>query len=819
MTPIHKNPAYKKRVAIAPYNFVPLPEAILTTKDTLPSHDIYDDALLTGKISCTLTTSSPLYVRAARTQAEYENGKTPSDPYYGNTKESLLIPGSSLRGLLRNLVEVVSYSRISPVTKKPLFYRTVDVSSIGKAYGARMSGGDAGKQGWFTLANAGYMELKNGDYVIRPARDIFGTQHFRVHEDIAVGTIPGLSKMATQKEPRKWAPSRDYKWVREQVWFKPVPPTSHLPESPTFYADVTEMRLHRQNDRPEGNDWEEGYFIAGGWVPSPKGGRGKKRHWIVGPASEGDDGLIFISDEDVDLYGERTGGYTQAVEKQKKSVLPTKEGERIPCFYTFWEDEEGRRRVAFGHTGMFRLPYLKSPGDMLPDTLKHADGYDLAEAMFGFVDQAKNDRSAVAGRISVTDAVFQGKDPKKAIMDEMMFSDQALSSPKPTTVQHYLTQSAPDYPEQLKHYDSNPNTETSLRGHKFYWHVGATEEFQKRLSRAPKLRDGDKHNIFKPVKANQTFSFEIHFENLHPHELGALLWVLDKASGPYRLKLGMGKPFGLGSVEISHDVALSDRQSRYSTLFADDQWNEGWMPQEVKNTKVSDARERFAQYVLQDKRINPSNVGSVDDLPRIKELLALLNWQNKPAEEMTRYMDLDEFTGRKNIFKELTGKATRRPVLPAATKVLDNRWFAGLPAEPPRSRTDNAGGSRMPPPAPSNSTPPRTPLARTAPEVKIPPPAKRERPPKPELPKPVEKDTSQLISGDIIIGIVEQNTGAGKEVRLTLEHGGKYDHAIIPAGTSTIKRYKKGEKVLLEVRTLKGDPEDGFIVTCHPVDL
>ena len=62
----HKNPSYKNRVAVAPYNFVPLPETILTL-DNPPSNDRYDPDLLTGKLSCTLTTSSPLYVRAART--------------------------------------------------------------------------------------------------------------------------------------------------------------------------------------------------------------------------------------------------------------------------------------------------------------------------------------------------------------------------------------------------------------------------------------------------------------------------------------------------------------------------------------------------------------------------------------------------------------------------------------------------------------------------------------------------------------------------------------------------------------------------------
>ena len=49
-----------------------------------------------------------------------------------------------------------------------------------------MSGGDAGEQGWFTLAKAGYMELRGSDYFIRPAKELLGTQHFRINEDIAI---------------------------------------------------------------------------------------------------------------------------------------------------------------------------------------------------------------------------------------------------------------------------------------------------------------------------------------------------------------------------------------------------------------------------------------------------------------------------------------------------------------------------------------------------------------------------------------------------------------------------------------------------------
>jgi formylglycine-generating enzyme required for sulfatase activity/predicted nucleotidyltransferase len=99
------------------------------------------------------------------------------------------------------------------------------------------------------------------------------------------------------------------------------------------------------------------------------------------------------------------------------------------------------------------------------------------------------------------------------------------------------------------------------------------------------------------------------------------------------------------------------------------------------------------------------------------------------------------------------------------------------------------------------------------------PPSKRERPPKPELPKPVDKEVSKLEYNDVILGVVETDAGAGKKVSLILPNGGKNDRAIIPAGTSSINRYKKGGKVLLEVRKIEGNSQIGFRITCHPIDL
>ena len=118
----------------------------MSAPQPLPLHDSYDDNLLTGKFVCTLTTASPLYVRAMQTVEQFKNSEVPSESAYGKNKNDLIIPGSSLRGMLRTMVEIVSHGRIAPVTDKSLFFRTVDMTSVGDSYNERMRGKVCG---WF----------------------------------------------------------------------------------------------------------------------------------------------------------------------------------------------------------------------------------------------------------------------------------------------------------------------------------------------------------------------------------------------------------------------------------------------------------------------------------------------------------------------------------------------------------------------------------------------------------------------------------------------------------------------------------------------
>ncbi|MGB3653506.1 MAG: hypothetical protein WBA41_20145 [Rivularia sp. (in: cyanobacteria)] len=63
MNPRHiKEISDSKRTAVAPYNFVELPDKIVPAQP-LPPHNLYDSQCYTGQINCTLTTCSPLYIR------------------------------------------------------------------------------------------------------------------------------------------------------------------------------------------------------------------------------------------------------------------------------------------------------------------------------------------------------------------------------------------------------------------------------------------------------------------------------------------------------------------------------------------------------------------------------------------------------------------------------------------------------------------------------------------------------------------------------------------------------------------------------------
>ncbi|MFQ5578542.1 MAG: hypothetical protein ACE5G8_16310, partial [Anaerolineae bacterium] len=144
-------------------------------------------------------------------------------------------------------------------------------------------------------------------------------------------------------------------------------------------------------------------------------------------------------------------------------------------------------------------------------------------------------------------------------------------------------------------------------------------------------------------------------------DLGALLWALKLgACDDDRLRLGMGKPLGMGAVKTEAALALTDRRARYAALFTDDGaywqlgakkvWASDGQPLNLPDLAAKLSR-NFESFIVQHD-------GNAFSGGRLNQLLALLHWPGPPADK-TAYMGLGEFK--------------KWPVLPKPTNVHPHR--------------------------------------------------------------------------------------------------------------------------------------------------
>lgn len=637
------------RAALAPYNFVPLPPRVVQAEPLLPQ-DTYHATRHTGTISCMLTTASPLYVRCGLTPDQLAQGleaKNLPDFFSLLDQQHPVIPGSSLRGMLRALVEVAGFGKMEKVTDRPrYFYRAV---------AAKIDDPLAGPyRGQLRNVRAGYLVQRGREWFIQPARPLGSEGYLKAREqDIppALGLVRlndanyHLQTIPVSFTTKKLKPSPRNPQGRLVIDLIGAPGT--YPEQGTIVTS--------------GNMLETG----SGWQRSPR-----KNHAVIGAAGTGE---VKIADVAV---GDYRNGLSDFVIDQLGDHGVLQDGR--PVFYC--EPARGEREVVyFGHNPNFRLPYrfagsqrAATPLDFVPGSLRNDAEIDLAEAIFGYVRRSKKDQEqALAGRVFVGDATLAAGQADIWYSDEPI-TPRILATPKPTTFQHYLVQPSAVRPE-LKHYASKPGEETTVRGHKLYWHKGDQPNIGLPAEQHD-IKDTQKTQI-RPVRAGVSFTFDVRFENLSDVELGALLWVLRLAADErYRLKLGMGKPLGMGAVQITSEVTLGDRRERYARLFGDEGWStagEAAMGDEQQTQAI----EQFEGYVLRESRERSSN-GKLDGTLRIMCLQALLQWPG-PAPEQTRYMQIERDV-RQGVLPAAEAKRNEqqvneyklRPALPTPLQVV-----------------------------------------------------------------------------------------------------------------------------------------------------
>ena len=309
-------------VAKAPYNFIPLNKTVVTAKEDLTEtyFDRYysNDENLTGYIELQLETRTPLYTRGTGITDDKKN------PDFFSPGGKLKIPGSSIRGMTRFLVEIVSWGKFSFFSNKTLYYRGLaDTSSLRNEYQQNMSSGDKKtKQYHF---KAGYLTKEGFKYYIIPAKTDNKDKTF-----IQVKQRNKNEKFVIEKQ-------KDGKYLvisgsmpgKEQDWLLNSPDY----KKPRISVLDQDINAYEQDEN---------------------------RYW---------------DKKEKDDTKKKDGNLLRQLEISEENI--------VPCFYVCWQDAEGKDRVSFGHTGYFRLAYQKTIGEHVPEKLKDDEKIDMAEAIFG----------------------------------------------------------------------------------------------------------------------------------------------------------------------------------------------------------------------------------------------------------------------------------------------------------------------------------------------------------------------------------------------------------------------------------------------------
>ncbi|NMB86856.1 MAG: TIGR03986 family CRISPR-associated RAMP protein [Chloroflexi bacterium] len=715
----HRNPEYAERTARAPYNFVPLPEKVLTVRQPA-AQNCYTG--LSGYFDCRFETSSPTYVRGMLTveqAAAGEESKNHPEHFTRPGNPAPVFPGSSLRGMFRTLVEVISYARPAWVTPDRLVYRAVgDITGHGLKYRSRIMLVHTDKK--FTpRVKAGYMHQEDGKWFILPAREINGTTFSRINHRRIPDDLPGwygcrnASRIFIQPGPYQF---QDMLEGYVQIEFSKV-----LEASPISRENYIEAVLARS------------------------GKMNKKRSEAVIYPPDPQAAKLEVSLDIVQRYRDQ-------VTESQIEILGDGQGvlrEMQPVFYLV----ENNQLVFMGHTMMMRLPYQISPAEHVPGEPGREGEIDLAEALFGFTrPQAMKDAlQALAGRVFFEDALCL---PGQANFFEREITPQALSSPRPTTFQHYLEQPYPDDKSRLVDYDDG---NAHLRGTKFYWHHNNRPIQQIEETNLDKLKHQKIYTRIRPVRAGVGFGFKIFFDNLTEIELGALAWVLQTGAAPaYRLKIGMGKPLGMGAIRFTQaDLHLYDRKQRYQQLLAGPTaWQCGENDARADcETQQKAAISAFTSWVRDDGEINPGGkIPAFEQLQRIRFLLKLLSWPG-PQEEWTRYMEIER--PDKDAKKGKVNEYRNRPVLPDPDGVGQAPARSGQTPPAPRQPVQ-----LQPPARPGGAGRPEKPRKQALPPIEVPAPQEEIDPFAKQFMSALEEDRPQPAArpqpGSPVITVIEE---------------------------------------------------------------
>ena len=516
-----------------PYNFVSLKDE----KDVVYKGE-RKLGTNTGKLVCKLVNKTPLFIMG---KSEQDN-KGHTKEWFCREKGITIIPGSSLKGVIRNIIDVLTNSVIRNVEDEKLEQR-MGAGKFESVFGIIESLPENGKKG--IIVEAEKIKVKTKD------KTEVGNKKFKFED-----RGQEFSRKYSYKDgliERVKLKDSIYNLKETEIKIKP---------GVTIVEKLINNSKEYKNYLIDNENGVQGVL----WFSSPI--YGKIHEKLLIPKKNGRK-FEFSKEEYEDF---------KYIIKQRAERIKNGKDINSSTFYydknleigdpVLFEVKDGKMAEHLAFSEIPRLRYKFSPLDLVPEEFCPGDSLknlSFSERLFGTTgdntkkdEEKKDELVALSGRVFFEDA----KNYKPKMIDNgNPVTLKAFGEPHPTLTTFYLDNIEKNY---------NENKGVSIRGRKFYWHhkdkIGTPFSKYRKTIEMPKDKNGQNkfayNSSLELMDINNEFEFNINFENLTDEELGVLIYAIELEDGLLH-KIGKGKAFGFGSCKIEIKEFLLENKDKY----------------------------------------------------------------------------------------------------------------------------------------------------------------------------------------------------------------------------------------------------------------
>lgn len=482
----------------APFNFVPLSENVfLPDWGGQISQDIPFSDGLRGTITIKLSAQTPIFIRDGYAAGEetdvMEFCHTEDDRYY--------IPATSIKGAIRNVMEILSFGKMTQVQNQNFGIRDLSQGSDGRFYRNKVK---------ISNVRCGWLRMEKGQCLLDDCGTPWRIAPLRIdeHYHTSLNNFIYTEENFTEDENR--TAKKKYEMFQGCDLNGTFASDSEFIEG-GFNAAGRKIVTFSDSG-------QQGTIVFTGQPGARKQSSGKLLEFVF--PNEVKTGNIVVDPFTFKAFETIHQDSPDYAEFRKDEL---KKGNRIPVFFILNQDGSVD---AIGLSYMFKYPAYNSIYNGIPINLLNKSRMDLCECIFG---QTQGFES-VKGRVQFTTAFLQGQPSFHADLT------MALSKPHPSY-----------YPLYLGDGQSWNNENIRIAGRKRY--------IVRNNINGNEATDAMSRTI-RPLNQGVEFIGQVHFHNLRPIELGALLSAIDFCGRPEcSHSLGQGKPLGFGKVKMNVESA------------------------------------------------------------------------------------------------------------------------------------------------------------------------------------------------------------------------------------------------------------------------